>query len=159
MCRAWDLIEQTCLSSKRQTHANAMTCSQRYSRQTLLFVSFEIRIREYDPRDPSRWPRGTLFPQKLALTSPTYGERSVGIVRSRTPAMKFVLFCLLRSVDALGLQVTRLDWKARLTGFLGLFEFSGILNTRKQNVSETGSVSALRWRTETSTLLGSFGKN
>jgi hypothetical protein len=35
--------------------------------------------REYVCRDPSRWPRGTLYPQKLALTSPTSGDRSVGI--------------------------------------------------------------------------------
>jgi hypothetical protein len=47
------------------------------------------------PRDPLRWPRGTLFPQKLALTSPISGGRSVGIVRSRTQATEFVcLFCL-----------------------------------------------------------------
>jgi hypothetical protein len=31
--------------------------------------------------DPFRWPRDTLYPQKLALTSPTNGGRSVGIVR------------------------------------------------------------------------------
>jgi hypothetical protein len=35
-------------------------------------------------RDPLRWPRDTLYPQKLALTSPTSGGRSVGIVRLRT---------------------------------------------------------------------------
>jgi hypothetical protein len=34
-------------------------------------------------------PRGTLYQQKLALTSPTSGGRSVGIVRSRTQAMEF----------------------------------------------------------------------
>jgi hypothetical protein len=34
----------------------------------------------------SRWPRGTLYPQKLALTSPTSGGRSAGIVRLRTEA-------------------------------------------------------------------------
>jgi hypothetical protein len=33
--------------------------------------------------DPLRWPRDTFYPQKLALTSPTSGGRSVGIVRSR----------------------------------------------------------------------------
>jgi hypothetical protein len=32
---------------------------------------------------------GTLYPQKLALTSPTSGGRSVGIVRSRTKATEF----------------------------------------------------------------------
>jgi hypothetical protein len=39
-----------------------------------------------------------LYPQKLALTSPTGGGRSVGIVRSRTKTTEFVcLFvCLLR---------------------------------------------------------------
>jgi hypothetical protein len=34
--------------------------------------------------DALRWPRATLYPQKLALTSPTSGGRSVGIVRLRT---------------------------------------------------------------------------
>jgi hypothetical protein len=38
--------------------------------------------REYGRREPLRWPR--LYPQKLALTSPANGGRSVGIVRSRT---------------------------------------------------------------------------
>ena len=32
-----------------------------------------------------------LYPQKLALTSPTVGGRSVGIVRSRTKATEFSL--------------------------------------------------------------------
>jgi hypothetical protein len=41
--------------------------------------------------DPSRWPRGTLYLQKLALTSPTSGGRLVGIVRSRTQATEFSL--------------------------------------------------------------------
>jgi hypothetical protein len=31
--------------------------------------------------DPLHWPRDTLYPQKLALTSPTSGGRSVDIVR------------------------------------------------------------------------------
>jgi hypothetical protein len=39
---------------------------------------------EYDRGDPLRWPRDILYPQKLVLTSPTSGRRSVGIVRSRT---------------------------------------------------------------------------
>jgi hypothetical protein len=43
-----------------------------------------LESREYGRRDPSRWPRGTLNPQKLALTSWTSGGRLVGIVRSRT---------------------------------------------------------------------------
>jgi hypothetical protein len=38
-------------------------------------------------RKRSFW--GPLYPQKLALTSPTGGGRSVGIVRSRAEAMEF----------------------------------------------------------------------
>jgi hypothetical protein len=38
-----------------------------------------------------RWPRTTLYPQKLAQTSPTSGGRSVGMVRSRTKATEFTL--------------------------------------------------------------------
>jgi hypothetical protein len=53
-----------------------------------------LEIQEYGRRDPSRWPRDTLYPQKLTLTSPTSGGRSVGIVRSRTQTTEFVLFCL-----------------------------------------------------------------
>jgi hypothetical protein len=36
-----------------------------------------------------------LYPQKLALTSPTGGGRSVGIVRSRTKATEFSLVLAL----------------------------------------------------------------
>jgi hypothetical protein len=48
-----------------------------------------LESREYGRKDPSLWPHGTLYPQKLALTSPTSGGRSVGIVRSRTEATEF----------------------------------------------------------------------
>jgi hypothetical protein len=47
------------------------------------------KIREYCRRDPSRLPRDTLYTEKLALTSPTGGGRSVGIVRSRAQATEF----------------------------------------------------------------------
>jgi hypothetical protein len=40
-----------------------------------------LESREYGCRNPSRWPRGTLYPQKLTLTSLTSDYRSVGIVR------------------------------------------------------------------------------
>jgi hypothetical protein len=46
--------------------------------------------REYDRRNPSRWPRGTLYAQKLTLTSPTSGGRSVGIVHLRNKATEWV---------------------------------------------------------------------
>jgi hypothetical protein len=41
--------------------------------------------------DPLRWPRDTLYPQKLSLTSPTSGSCSVGVVRLRTKATEFSL--------------------------------------------------------------------
>jgi hypothetical protein len=50
-----------------------------------------LENREYGRRDPLGWPRDALYPQKLALTSPTSGGRSVGIVRSRTEATEFSL--------------------------------------------------------------------
>jgi hypothetical protein len=50
-----------------------------------------LEIREYGRRYQSRWPRGTLYPQNLELTSPTIGSRSTGIVRSRTEATEFSL--------------------------------------------------------------------
>jgi hypothetical protein len=52
-----------------------------------------LETREYGLRDELRWPRGTLYPQKLTLTSPTSGGRSVSIVRSRTRATEFA--CLV----------------------------------------------------------------
>jgi hypothetical protein len=52
-----------------------------------------LENREYGRRDSLRWPRNTLCPQKLALTSPTSGGRSVGIVRLRTKVTEFVV-CL-----------------------------------------------------------------
>jgi hypothetical protein len=47
--------------------------------------------REYGNRDPLCRPRDILYPKKLALTSPTSGGRSVGIVRSRTKATELLL--------------------------------------------------------------------
>jgi hypothetical protein len=45
-----------------------------------------LESREHGRKDPSRPPHGSLYPQNLALTSPTSGGLSVGIVRSRTQA-------------------------------------------------------------------------
>jgi hypothetical protein len=48
-----------------------------------------LENREYGRRDPSRWPHGTLYPQKLALTPLRSGGRWVGIIRSRTQVTEF----------------------------------------------------------------------
>jgi hypothetical protein len=57
-----------------------------------------LESREYGHRDQSHWPRFTLYLQKLALTSPTSGGRSVGIVCSRIQATEFVFVCLTAKV-------------------------------------------------------------
>jgi hypothetical protein len=53
-----------------------------------------LENRECSLGNPLRWPRNTLYPQKLALTSPKSGDLSVGIVRLRTKATEFLFVCL-----------------------------------------------------------------
>jgi hypothetical protein len=48
----------------------------------------DLESREYGCRDLSHWSRRTFYPQKLTLTSPTSGGRSVGIVRLLTQSME-----------------------------------------------------------------------
>jgi hypothetical protein len=60
---------------------------------------FGLEIRQYGSRDPSRWPRDTLYPQKVVLTSLTNDGRSVGIVRSRTQATGFFLYISTKNLS------------------------------------------------------------
>jgi hypothetical protein len=55
---------------------------------------FGLENWEYGCGDPLRWPLDTLYPQKLALTSPTWGGCSVGLVRLRTKTTQYVCVCL-----------------------------------------------------------------
>jgi hypothetical protein len=50
-----------------------------------------LEIGEYGRRDPSRWPLDILYPQKLALSSSTSGDRLVDIFRSVTKATEIIL--------------------------------------------------------------------
>jgi hypothetical protein len=50
-----------------------------------------LENREYGRGDPLCWPCDTFYPQKLTLTSPERGGRSVGIVRLLTKATSIVL--------------------------------------------------------------------
>jgi hypothetical protein len=54
---------------------------------------------EHGRGDPLRWPGDTLYQQKLALTSPKLGGRSVGIVRLRTKATELVFFFCLTELS------------------------------------------------------------
>jgi hypothetical protein len=60
-----------------------------------------LESREYGLRDLSRWPRGTLYPQKLALTSPTSSGLPVGIVRSLAKATKSLLHFIYNTAFSL----------------------------------------------------------
>jgi hypothetical protein len=51
-----------------------------------------LENREYGRGDPLRWPRDTYYPQKLALTLPTNGGRSVVTVRLLSKATVCCLF-------------------------------------------------------------------
>jgi hypothetical protein len=53
-----------------------------------------LESREYGRGDPLRWPRDTLYLLRFAITSPTSGVYSVGIVRSQTKAMEFLRLCV-----------------------------------------------------------------
>jgi hypothetical protein len=61
--------------------------------------------------DPLCWLSDTLCPQKLTLTSPTSGGRSVGIVRSRTKATELFLLLMTfsRAASAHGHLETAID--------------------------------------------------
>jgi len=75
-----------------------------------------------------------LYPQKLALTSPTGGSRSVGIVRVRTKATEFSLvlgiWLVIRQVD-FNLSVLFQDinsYKAGASIFSSFYIYMGCFN-------------------------------
>jgi hypothetical protein len=80
-----------------------------------------LENREYGRRDPSHWPRGTLYPQKLAITSPTSGGRSVGIVRLRTQTMEFICFVCYRISHSLISIESKGFWQCCITFRITVF--------------------------------------
>jgi hypothetical protein len=81
---------------------------------------YSLESREYGRRDSSRCPRGTLYPQNLALTSATSVGRSVGIIRSRTQATEFVFVWYLASnseSDITHLRIYPSAITAKMTAF------------------------------------------
>jgi hypothetical protein len=77
----WDVV-----GLDRSPHSLVSTTEELLGRKS---SGSGLERREYGSRDPSRWPRGTLYAQKLALTSLTSVGRSVDIVLSRTQATEF----------------------------------------------------------------------
>jgi hypothetical protein len=66
-----------------------------------------LENREYGRGDQLRWPRDTLYRQKLALTSPTSGSHSVGIVRLRTNGTEIFCLFVISASRASRLQIGR----------------------------------------------------
>jgi hypothetical protein len=73
-----------------------------------------------------------LYPQKLALTSPTGGGRSVGIVRSRTKAMEFSFSFFVRHKNfpliVLFMNLMQITEKLLISGLLQRNIFRGRMN-------------------------------
>jgi hypothetical protein len=89
-------IMEVILSSSYTCTLPAITQTSNVPGHVLVWnFCFHFGNREYSRMDPSGWPRGTLYPQKLELTSPISVGRSVGIVRSLTQAMEFSFFFFL----------------------------------------------------------------
>jgi hypothetical protein len=83
-------------------------------------------------------PRNTLYPQKLALSSPTSGGRPVGIVRLRTKATEFSL-TLEHENEIWGEKVHETDVIHRLSFFLNLTTVGWLNNIRILSTGIFGS--------------------
>jgi hypothetical protein len=106
---------------------------------------FGLENREYGSRDASRRPRGTLYPQKLALTSPTNGGRSVSVVRSWTQATEFSLVFVVDRIDmgmAIRTSVTQRS-RLRTATNIVLLHFTHFYSDAAGDVAETSTAGAL----------------
>jgi hypothetical protein len=78
--------------------------------QHLLRKEVSILIDWY--KQVSRWQRDTFYKQKLALTSPTSGCRSIGIVRSGTKATEtFIIITITGPFNLVSATEELLDRK------------------------------------------------
>jgi hypothetical protein len=85
-----------------------------------------LERREYDHGGPLHWPCDTPYSQKLILTSPTSGGRSVGIVRSRSEDTELFLLLLLLNKLPLTYSFTTLQagrWRVRFQTMWLDFQF------------------------------------
>jgi hypothetical protein len=73
-----------------------------------------------------------LYPQKLALTSPTSGGRSVGVIRSRTKATEFVLLPYCGTIRMFILQVARIRLELKLIIKKNKWRFEGTFRFHHQ---------------------------
>jgi hypothetical protein len=95
-----------------------------------------LESRDYGRMDPSRWPCGTLYPQKLVLTSLTRGGRSVGTVRSRTQATQFsFLVCYSQSTESNCCNELRSLWGQTVLAYFKAL-FWNLAGDTKENQAE-----------------------
>jgi hypothetical protein len=86
----WKNLQKTYVSNLENVACNSSR-TVIMSFYLLLFSTNFSFEKERSCGDPLCWPCDTLYPQKLALTSPTSGGRSVSIVHSRTKVTEFLL--------------------------------------------------------------------
>jgi hypothetical protein len=86
---------------------------------------FGLKSQEYGRGDHLRWLRNTLYPQKLALTSPTSSCRSVGIVRHG------VCFCLFVNINYLTSRFLGVSL-ACLSRRMEIFRSTGVLSRNRK---------------------------
>jgi hypothetical protein len=77
-----------------------------------------LESREYGRRDPSRWPRGTLYQQNVG----TNFAGSVGIFRSRNQAKEFLVLALNDAVTAYKYRLLFYKWKPEIKMFMRRIE-------------------------------------
>jgi hypothetical protein len=76
------------------------SCSEDLPLEGYVHISFswtepDLENREYGSRDPSHWPRGTLYPQKVGTSFADKRRSLAGIVRSRTKATELLVIIIV----------------------------------------------------------------
>jgi hypothetical protein len=87
-----DWLQRPCSLSRVDHERKIRSRKQRTYIRNIFLCKSGLECQEYGRRDPSRWPRGTFYPQKLALTLSTSVGLSVDIVWSLIQATEVFLF-------------------------------------------------------------------
>jgi hypothetical protein len=89
---SWLYIKRFGFDSRRYQIFSKLTALERGPLSLVSTIEELLgRNRKYGSRDPSRWPRVAIYPQKLALTLQTIGGRSVVVVRTKIQATVFFI--------------------------------------------------------------------
>jgi hypothetical protein len=77
---------------ERGSHSLVSTTEQLLGRNS---SGYGLESREYGRRDSSRWPRGTLYPQRVGTNFADKRQSLGRIVRLKIEATEFVCYCIL----------------------------------------------------------------